>query len=395
MIFWIFLAGALALLGLHLASVAITLRRLAGPARAEGALIGVPPITLIRPLCGLNAFEEETLESSFHLSYPAYDLIFCVEDAADPVLPLIRALIARHPQVPAQVLVGFDRVTDNPKLNNLWKGWQAAQSDWVCLADSNLMLPKDYLEQVAACWGPDTGAVSSPPVAIRPEGWGGALEAAFLNSNQARLQLVIDSLGNGFAQGKTLFFNKPLLNRAGGLKALGRWLAEDVATTHVVRALGAQVRLTPHPFAQPIGARRFDEVWGRQLRWSRVRRDGFPVLFLAEPLNGALIPVTLAGLAAAGLGLGALPVLTYLALWYLAEVVLLWRADWPRGLRTLACLPLRDLLLPALWGATFLRRGFEWRGKALEKPHAAPDAAQHSASQHGPSGAPRAAVAAE
>lgn len=353
--------GALAFLAAHLASVGIYLRRPSLiSARATG-LIGQPPVTLIRPVCGLHPLEEDALASSFRQNYPRYEVIFCVESLDDPVLVLVRRLIAAHPHVPARVLVGFDRVTQNPKLNNLWKGWHAARHDWVCLADSNLMLPDDYLAQVADSWGYDTGAVSSPPIGVCAEGWAGTLEAAFLNSNQARLQLVADSLGYGFAQGKTLFFNKPMLERAGGLKALGRWLAEDVATTHVVRALGGRISLTPKPFAQPIGRRRFSDVWNRQLRWSRVRRDGFPRLFLIEPLNGALLP---AGLMAAS-GLGLVAVLAYLALWYLAEIVLMRREGWPARMRDIACLPLRDLLLPGLWVTSFLRRGFDWRGKEM------------------------------
>ncbi len=360
------LIGALALLVAHIATVVIYLRRTTGQAARGAGLLGRPHVTLIRPLCGLNPFEEETLATSFRIDYPDYDLIFCVERADDPVLALIGRLVAEHPQVPAQILIGFERVTGNPKLNNLWKGWHAAQGDWVCLADSNLLLPPDYLDRVIESWGPRTGAVSSPPVGINPEGWPGALEVAFLNSNQARLQLVSDSLGRGFAQGKTLFFNKPMLERAGGLQALGRWLAEDVATTHVIRALGGEVTLTQQPFAQPVGRRRLADVWTRQLRWSRVRRDGFPWLFMLEPLNGALLPVLLMAGASAGFGAGLLPLLVYLLLWYGAEIALIWRAGWPSGARDLASLPLRDLLLPALWATTFLRRGFDWRGKEMD-----------------------------
>ena len=95
---------------------------------------------------------------------------------------------------------------------------------------------------------------------IRTEGLAGHLECAFLNGNQAKLQGAADSLGFGFAQGKTLFFNRPLLESAGGLNILGRTLAEDAAATRTVRALSCVVTLTRQPFAQPIGRRTMSQI---------------------------------------------------------------------------------------------------------------------------------------
>jgi ceramide glucosyltransferase len=56
----------------------------------------------------------------------------------------------------------------------------------------------------------------------------------------------------------------------------------------------------------------------------------------------------------------------FAALWYGAEVLLIRRAGWPGAWRDLAALPVRDALLPILWGATFLRRGIEWRGNVMD-----------------------------
>ncbi len=354
-----FLLAALVLLGTHLATVGLYLWRLHTPPVGRG-IIGTPPITLLRPVCGVDAFDVETLESSFVQDYPDYEIIFCAPSATDAAMPLVRRLMAAHPERRAQLLVGQVARTGNPKLNNLWKGWQVATHDWVCMTDSNLLLPPDYLTTLVAAWGPDTGVVSAPPVGSRPDGIGGHLECAFLNSNQARWQFAAGSLGTAFAQGKTLFWNKPMVDGAGGLAILGRHLAEDVSATKLVRSLGLRVSLPPRPFAQPIGWRSLRQVWDRQLRWSRVRRDGFFWLFFGEFTNGAAVGAVLMALAG-----GPLAVMAYLALWWGAEVVLMMRAGWPHGWRDVAVLPLRDALLPALWAATFLRRGFEWRGTAM------------------------------
>lgn len=349
-------------LGLHLASAALTLWRYLRPAPQPG-LTARPFITLLRPVCGLDRFDAETLGSSFALTYPAHEIIFCAAREDDPAVPVLRQLIAAHPDRAATLLIGEDRITSNPKLNNLEKGWRAAKGTFVAMTDANLLLPPDYLEQLLAVWRPDTGLVSSPPVGVRGAGLWGAVESAFLNSFQARWQLAADSVGLGFAQGKTLLWRRDVLQNAGGLVALGRDLAEDVASTKAVRAQGLKVRLARRAFVQPVGPRAFRPVWDRQLRWARVRRDGFPALFALEILLGPWVP-----LAALSLVLGAASLAwaaPFLALWYGAEIVLARRAGWPAGARDVVAMVLRDLLLAPLWLIAWRSRGFEWRGTSM------------------------------
>lgn len=342
----------------HLASVALVARRLT--AQRKPRKIGTPFVTLLRPACGLDPHDAETLGSSFLQNYPFFEVVFCVARADDPVIPLLRDLIDRNPKVPARLLIGDNRICANPKLNNLHKGWEASTSHWVAMADSNLLLPPDYLSQLVASWRPTTGLISAPPVGILPEGMAAAVECAFLNGNQARLQLAADSFGKGFAQGKTMFWRREMLDAEGGLSAIATDLAEDAAATKLVRRKGAQVTLTQRPFPQPIGRRSLRAVWDRQLRWSRVRRDGFPRLFLLEPLNSPLLPVI-----ACASTLGPLPALALLKLWYLAEAALLKMAGWPCSWRDLAAMPLRDAMMLPLWLATFRGRGITWRGNEL------------------------------
>uniref|UniRef100_A0A2A3JQ30 Ceramide glucosyltransferase n=1 Tax=Alloyangia mangrovi TaxID=1779329 RepID=A0A2A3JQ30_9RHOB len=365
-------------LAIHLASAALAGWRYVtpGPTPAEGEK---PFLSLIRPVCGLDAFDEETLRSSFRQAYPAYEVIFCAAREMDPAVPLLRRLIAEHPHVPAQLLIGETLLTGNPKLNNLFKGLAAAQSDGLVMTDSNLLLDRDYLTRLVATWRADTGLVSAPPVGSRPGNFWGAVECAFLNSSQGRWQLAADSLGLGFAQGKTLFWKRSVLEAGGGLEALGRNLAEDVASTKLVRAQGLKVRLARRLFAQPIGRRQARAVWDRQLRWSRVRRDGFPGLFMGEIVQGPLLPlIGVAELAAAGVAsLWTLPML--LVLWYAAEWALCRVAGWPAGPRDIAAMLVRDLLLPAIWVATWAGRGISWRGTDMAPAMASGSAAETAA----------------
>jgi len=323
-----------------------------------------PGVSVLRPVCGLENHLEDTLRTTFHADYPDYEILFCVASPQDPAIPLVTRLIAEHPQVPARLLIGDDKVSGNPKLNNLVKGWQAARQPMVLMADSNVYLPRDYLTRLIDQWTPGTGLVSSPPIGIQPDGFWARLECAFLNTLQARLQLASSRLGNSFAQGKMLFWQRDLLDRAGGLAALGHEMAEDVASTKLVRAAGLHVRLPGRFFAQPIGRRNFQAVWSRQLRWSRVRRLGFLGYFLTEILAGAALPcLALLILVATGTPAWTLP--AFLILWYLAEYLAARTGDWPRTPADIAAWALRDLLLPPLWFASWAGSSFEWRGNQM------------------------------
>lgn len=368
------LALLLTLLSLHLGGIALVWWRMR-PCQSRtvvGGAIASPTqgqrvtgITLLRPVCGLENNLHETLRSGLTLHGLPHEVIFCVARVEDPVVPLVRALIAAHPQVSARLLIGDDRISANPKLNNLAKGWQAARYDHIAMVDSNLLLPPDFLLQLSGAIEPGIGLVTSPPAGIRPQDFWGALECGFLNSYQARWQLAADQLGLGFAQGKVLFWPRALLEGAGGLAAMGRDMAEDVAATKITRAAGQRVKLVPRPFAQPLGPRQPGTVWQRQLRWAKVRRMGFPGLFALEPLTGALAPLAISlGLCAAGVLPLAAP-LGLWALWYGAEAVLAWRAGWPAGPRDLAAWHLRDALIPALWLGALVSRSFEWHGTVM------------------------------
>ncbi len=350
---------ALSLAGLQAASLGLADLHLRRPAPApQGPR---PRISLIRPVCGRDPKDEATLGSSFTQDYPDYEILFCVAVPDDPAVPLLRQLIADHPGVPARLLVGDDRISGNPKLNNVAKGWEAASSDWIVMADSNLLLPPDYLSQLQAQFAPGVGMVSSPAVGSEPEGLPAHLECAYLNTHQARWQLVADQLGLGFAQGKSLFYRRDLVNAAGGLAVLGRDMAEDVASTRITRAAGLSVRLPPAPFPQPLGRRGWREVWQRQVRWAKVRRLGFPLLYALEILNG-FVPFVL--FAALG-GMNPDVILACGVLWYAGEWWLAQRGDWPRGPQDVAMWILRDLLNPWLWLRGWIGKGFEWRGNAM------------------------------
>jgi ceramide glucosyltransferase len=354
----------------HIVSIIITAWRcrpwMAVQSNHPAAPAAVPPVSIVRPVCGLDNFLEETLRTSFELDYPKYEMIFCVASTRDLAIALVQRLIAAHPQSDARLLVGDDRVSQNPKLNNCVKGWREAKHDWIIMADSNVLMPRDYISRLLAAWKADTGLVCSPPVGCSPVGFWAGLECAFLNTYQIRAQYVADALGLGFAQGKTMLWRRAALERAGGIGALGAEIAEDAASTKIVRAAGLRVRLAAPPFVQPLGRRRMIEVWRRQTRWARLRRSSFPLYFVPEIVGGAVFPLIAAGYAAGATDVSVFGAVIPLALiWYGAEIALAKVAQWPLPMLYALQALLRDLLLPVLWFDAWIGTDFVWRGHQM------------------------------
>lgn len=351
----------------HVATTVIAICRCRYTDARVPATKGLPAVSIIRPVHGIEYYDALTLGSTFELDYPSYEILFCVERADDPAANLVEKLIARYPHVPAKLLVGKDLGSPNPKLNNIAKGWAAAANEWVVIADSNVLMPHDYLERLFLSWRESVGVVCSPPIGAYPEGFWAEVECAFLNTYQARWQYAADTLGYGFCQGKTMLWRRRDLDAAGGIAALAREIAEDAAATKLVRQAGRRVRLADRPFAQPLGWRSVSTVWSRQLRWAQLRRQSFPLQFLPEILTG-IFPPMLAGVSAAMLfdipPVSVIGVL--LVIWFGSEAMLASMARWHLTWRSPLAWLARDLMIVAIWFGAWVKRSYNWRGNRVE-----------------------------
>jgi ceramide glucosyltransferase len=355
--------GGLALHVFSAAIAAVRCRRGGGPLAAPA---DAPPVAIVQPLCGVEAFSKETLASIFALDYPDYEVVFCVADAADPIAPIARRAMAAHPEVPSRLLIGDDRVSANPKLNNVVKGWKAARRAWIIIADSNVLMPRDYIQRLMRRWRDDTGIVCAPPLGARPASFAAEIECGFLNTYQARWQYAAEALGFGFAQGKTMLWRREVLEAGGGIEALGAEIAEDAASTKLVHRADLRAHLASPPSQQPLGVRRLRDVWARQVRWARLRRATFPLYFAPEVVTASLLTLAAAGVAGEEIGLSApAAVMLAAAIWYGAEAALALAAGWPLAWSSPAAWMARDLALPALWLSGWMNARFVWRGNVM------------------------------
>lgn len=106
------------------------------------------PVTILRPIKGIDPEMESCLECSFQQKYPTdkIEVIFCVDDDTDESIPILQKLINKYPQVDARIFVSqidnfgnkLDHYGPNPKVNNLAKGFLAAKYDIIWIMDSNV-----------------------------------------------------------------------------------------------------------------------------------------------------------------------------------------------------------------------------------------------------------------
>src|SRR5271166_5329950 len=348
--------------GLHGLSIALATRRCVRRGGETRAPKDAESVTIVQPLCGVEAFSRETLRSIFALDYPDYEIVFCLARADDPIAPLVRGAIEANPGRPARLIIGDDRVSANPKLNNVVKGWRAARHDWVIIADSNVLMPSDYIQRLLARWSSDTGIVCAPPIGTRPESFAAEVECAFLNTYEARWQYAGELSGYGFAQGKTMLWRREIMEAGGGIEALGAEIAEDAAATKLINAQNFEAHLVNEPFQQPLGARRLKDVLARQMRWARLRRVTFPMHFAPEILTTSLLMIGAAAFAAPQFGLSPWSCAALAAaFWYAAEAFLAVVAGWPLTWRSPLAWMARDLMLPFLWSQALVSDNFVWR----------------------------------
>jgi ceramide glucosyltransferase len=356
----------LALLILNFSAMFVTARKCRARPRNLAAPENAPPVSIVRPLRGLETFSEETLRASFELDYPNYELLFCVQCLHDPIIPMVERLMAQCPQVSSRLLVGDDYVSVNPKLNNCVKGWDAAKHNYIVLADSNALPPRDYLQTMLAAFRDDAGLVISMPIGSRPVGFWASVECAILNTFQARWQYGAEAIGIGFAQGKNMMWRREVLERAGGVRALAGEIAEDAASTKIIRAQGLKVRLVDMPFEQPLGSRSGREVYSRHVRWARLRRVTFPGYFAPEFQNGSFAPVFLGAYAALLFeGDVAATVAAILGSLYGAEMLLSRICGWELSWRMPFALLMRDAILPVMFVDACLFDDFVWHGNEM------------------------------
>jgi ceramide glucosyltransferase len=340
-------------------------------------------VSILKPLKGLDAHLEENLKSFFEMTYASevisqVELLFSVESVQDPAHAVVERLMKQYPEVHARLFLSKHAWADtvqlgmNPKLKNLIRSYIHASFDLILISDSNVRLQSGDLEDlVQKVLQNKVGMVTSIISGIEFLGWGGHLEATFLNTYLGRMMALSNRFAKPCVVGKSMMFKKSTAERFGGLKVLSEFLAEDYMAGESVLKLGLRVETASRSVHQIIGRLRFRQFWDRHLRWGRIRKAHVPLAYWLEPLSYFWIamPMIYFCTQMTNPEISTLITLSAASLWFFCDAASYLLLVRPRTVIRHAAFPftwlIREALALPLWICIGLRDRIEWRGNQL------------------------------
>jgi ceramide glucosyltransferase len=360
------LAAGLAGVGMLQVSAGLAAVRRFGQRASTPASAELPAVTVLKPLHGDEPLLEDALASFLVQDYPAYQVVFGLQDKSDPALAVIHRLRARFPDADIEVVVDATQHGVNKKIGNLINMLPAARHDVLVIADSDMHAERDYLREVVATLQKENVGLVTTLYAGRPAGPGlpGQLGTSQITHGFLPGALLARALGRQDCLGATMALRRETLEAVGGLPALVHHLADDAVLGQLVNRLGLETRLAGTVLETTVPERHFSPLVQHELRWGRTIVSLVPVGYAASAIG---YPVFWSALAILLSGSEAWA-------WFLFALAWLARAVAARGIdRALGLdpitpfwlLPLRDLLSVSVIVASYAGDEVEWRGQVL------------------------------
>ena len=327
------------------------------------------PISILKPLAGLDDGLEENLRTFFTQDYPDFEILFAMRTPADPAYALVERLRAEYPLVPTQLILTGEPPWPNAKSWSLHQMQQRARHSLLVMSDSDIRVDSRMLKTLAREFADPKLAVTTCPYrAVPGASFWSKLEAIGMNTEFLGGVLVARMLnGMDFALGPTIAARRDAIDAVGGWPYLQEFLAEDFVLGNEAAAKGLGVGLSSYVIEHRIGAQGLVKNFTHRLRWCRSTRRSRPAGYIGQLFTNPL-PIALAlwaVLPATWPALLGTTLLRAIAGHATAEQVLhdpLCRREW-------YLVPLQDILSFAVWFAGFFGNTIDWRGETyrLEK----------------------------
>jgi len=332
----------------------------------------LPPVSVLKPVHGLDARMKENIESFFRQDYPAYEIVFAADEADDVALPLIREICARSPNIPTRIMVTGQPPWPNAQNYCFHCMTEVAAYDILVTSDSDVEVAPNYLREVVPpLLDPKVGAVTC---VFRGKSAGGVWADldAIGQSVEFTAGVVTANLLEGmkFGLGPTIVVRKDSLAAMGGFAAAREYLSNDFVVGNFIQKAGYQIVLSRHVVDHISPSMTFRRMWERQLRWAMGTRYSRPKGHIGSGLTFAA-PFGILGLIAGlafgyprlGIALFALAVLSRMAeCWIIGW----WTARDRAALRWILIYPLRELHGFIIWCASYLSKRSLWRDNRYE-----------------------------
>lgn len=360
---WAILLLALAPFGYYLLAIVAALRFFGG--RREVPSGFTPPVSVLKPVRGLDREAYENYASFGRQDYPEYEILFNVADEADPAIPVIDKIIHDFPNVPIRLLIGAEQLGSFNKVNKLVRMAHEAKYDILVISDSDIRVGPEYLRAVAAPFkDPQVGAVTCLYRGLTDDSFASQLEALGNSSDFDAGVLAGWQLESvKFTLGATMATTKNRVADIGGFEALVDLFVDDYELGHRIAARGHRIELITYPVDTVYPRQTLRECFAHQVRWNLAIRN-------AEPLKGLGLAFTHGlpwALLAAAIAPSARSAAVYLAGYAVLRFAMAWTVGvWglrdPLLRRKMWLLPLRDAFAFVVWLRSLFNHRIQWRG---------------------------------
>jgi ceramide glucosyltransferase len=359
---------AIAPLAYYLAAILATFRFF-GRERKKPLTGFQPPVSLLKPVRGVDFASYENFASFCQLDYETYEILFCVNEMSDPAVPVIQKVMAEFPSRRIRILSGAVQAGTNRKVNNLALLTREAQYDCLVQTDGDVRVGPNYLRELMAPFSDQAvGVVSCFYRGIVQPSLPAEMEAVGAASDFFAGALVADWLeGVTFALGASVATTKSWLEKIGGYEGFANFLADDYEIGNRVHKAGGKVLLSREPVWTMYPASSFREFWEHQLRWARTVRLVRPASYFGLIVTHGLPWALAAAVAAPSLAISTAFVVGYLVLRLaMAWVVGVWGIGDQVLRRKLWLVPFRDAVHFLVWLAGFTSNRVKWGGEEFE-----------------------------
>jgi ceramide glucosyltransferase len=355
-------------------TLAATVRHLRWARSAQAAAnatppSSLPPVTIFKPVHGMEEQLAANLESFFRQDYPDYEVIFGARDADNPAVKIAEEIRARYLHVPSRVIFSGPPVWPNAKVFSLDKMIAASSRSYFIISDSDVQVGPDFLRNtIPPLLASEVGLVTCMYRGIPASDFWSSLEALGLSVEMSSGVMVADMMeGMRFALGPAMAVRRDAIDAIGGIAAVADYYSDDFELGNRIWAKNYKVLLSHHIVRNVLTSRSLLRTLGDQLRWMKSTRYSRPAGHAGTGLTYAM-PFGILGLSAAG-ALGHWPLgIGLFALASLNRMIQSVAVGWsvardPRAVRFCWFYPLRDLFGFVAWAISYTSRDFYWRGE--------------------------------
>jgi ceramide glucosyltransferase len=141
--------------------------------------VPLPGASIIKPCFSNLDSEESNFKVFFEQDYAGpIQLIFVVSNETDPIVPIVKGLFKKYPNVDAQLVVSKTRRAYWHKIDAMYDAHQKIKHEFIIWSDSDAIVRQNYVSQMVACLNErGVSLVTTPQYDARVNNFATALKA--------------------------------------------------------------------------------------------------------------------------------------------------------------------------------------------------------------------------